>query len=396
MAPIRIPSGTYTSSASAGASTAPPSSGWDYILKFILIGDSSVGKSSLLVRLTDDRFLADPDPTIGVEFGSHLIRLDNGETVKVQVWDTAGSESFRSITRSYYRGAAGALLVYDITHRASFLNVKGWLDDVRSHAEEKVSVVLVGNMYDLVEDEDETSAGKTRSSGEGGEDAGEEEARRARTDRRRSKGKKREVSYQEAKEFAEQEGLLFLEASAKSGHVSCQPLGPLLSFLSSLGPPTDLLWKLLSSDDDRTCKKHLHKQRETSTPSFPPPNWPLTLRVAMVVVVVQARASMTMPLWASVHGCVLGQAAERRARSTSIRPQRLEQHQHQHRRETSAAFPFAVSLVVVPLQQKHNQATHHLLLKEALANAVSFVDFFAQSRPVKHPHPSDTWNHATL
>ncbi|CBQ72412.1 related to YPT31-GTP-binding protein of the rab family [Sporisorium reilianum SRZ2] len=209
MAPIRIPSGTYASSSavSAGASTAPPSSGWDYILKFILIGDSSVGKSSLLVRLTDDRFLADPDPTIGVEFGSHLIRLDNGETVKVQVWDTAGSESFRSITRSYYRGAAGALLVYDVTHRASFLNVKGWLDDVRAHAEEKVSVVLVGNMLDLVQDEvDEDTA------------ESEELSRRRRMDRRRSKGNKREVSTQEAQEFASREGLLFVEASAKTGH----------------------------------------------------------------------------------------------------------------------------------------------------------------------------------
>ncbi|EST08453.1 Small GTPase superfamily [Kalmanozyma brasiliensis GHG001] len=203
MAPIRIPSGSYTSPAvTAGASTAPPSSGWDYILKFILIGDSSVGKSSLLVRLTDDRFLTDPDPTIGVEFGSHLIRLDNGETVKVQVWDTAGSESFRSITRSYYRGAAGALLVYDVTHRASFVNVKGWLDDVRSHAEEKVSVVLVGNMHDLVADADN-------------DEEDEDEARRRR---RRSKGKKREVSTQEAQEFAEKEGLLFLEASAKTGY----------------------------------------------------------------------------------------------------------------------------------------------------------------------------------
>lgn len=213
MAPIRIPSGTYASSSavSAGASTAPPSSGWDYILKFILIGDSSVGKSSLLVRLTDDRFLADPDPTIGVEFGSHLIRLDNGETVKMQVWDTAGSESFRSITRSYYRGAAGALLVYDVTHRASFLNVKGWLDDVRAHAEEKVSVVLVGNMYDLVQDESETPA----VAEEGDE---EELGRRRRLERRRSKGKKREVSFQEAQEFAHKEGLLFVEASAKTGY----------------------------------------------------------------------------------------------------------------------------------------------------------------------------------
>ena len=202
MAPIRIPSGTYMSSSTgAGASTAPPSSGWDYILKFILIGDSSVGKSSLLVRLTDDRFLADPDPTIGVEFGSHLIQLDTGETVKVQVWDTAGSESFRSITRSYYRGAAGALLVYDVTHRPSFLNVKMWLDDVRAHAEEKVSVVLVGNMVDLVGEEDD------------------------RASRRRSKSKKREVSREEAQEFADKQGLLFVETSAKSGQGVAQAFG---------------------------------------------------------------------------------------------------------------------------------------------------------------------------
>ncbi|GAC93003.1 hypothetical protein PHSY_000564 [Pseudozyma hubeiensis SY62] len=201
MAPPRIPSASYTSSSTASPSTAPPSSGWDYILKFILIGDSSVGKSSLLVRLTDDRFLTSPDPTIGVEFGSHLIRLDNGETVKVQVWDTAGSESFRSITRSYYRGAAGALLVYDVTHRASFANVKSWLDDVRTNAEEKVTVVLVGNMYDLVEQEDGV----------------EEDQGAARLVRRRSKGARRQVPTQEAKEFAEKEGLLFVEASAKTG-----------------------------------------------------------------------------------------------------------------------------------------------------------------------------------
>ncbi|KAN0064589.1 hypothetical protein ACQY0O_002217 [Thecaphora frezii] len=211
MAPIRIPSSSYAASNPSSNAVAAGTGGptWDYILKFILIGDSSVGKSSLLVRLTDDRFLTDPDPTIGVEFGSHLIQLDNGETVKVQVWDTAGSESFRSITRSYYRGAAGALLVYDITHRPSFLNAKTWLDDVRSHAEERVTVVLVGNMSDLVEDDPN----------EGGAASGEQlqPAPRPRSERRRSKGKKREVTTQEAREFAEQERLLFLETSAKTG-----------------------------------------------------------------------------------------------------------------------------------------------------------------------------------
>ncbi|PWN54467.1 hypothetical protein IE53DRAFT_302149, partial [Violaceomyces palustris] len=208
--------------------TQPTSTTWDYILKFILIGDSSVGKSSLLVRLTDDRFLIDPDPTIGVEFGSHLIGLENGETIKVQVWDTAGSESFRSITRSYYRGAAGALLVYDITHRPSFLNAKTWLDDVRSHAEEKVTIVLVGNMKDL-EEEPISAADQGSSSNSAGDQAdgeGREEGRARPIAKpstgaersKRSRGKHRQVSTKEAREFAEREGLLFVETSAKTGH----------------------------------------------------------------------------------------------------------------------------------------------------------------------------------
>lgn len=73
---------------------------WDYILKFIIIGDASVGKSSLLVRLTEDRFLVDSDATIGIEFGSHIVTLESGERLKLQVWDTAGSEQFRSV-RTY-------------------------------------------------------------------------------------------------------------------------------------------------------------------------------------------------------------------------------------------------------------------------------------------------------
>lgn len=93
---------------------------WHYVLKFIITGDAAVGKSSLLVRLTDQRFLANPDPTLGVEFGSKLIPIpDEDKIVKLQCWDTAGTESFRSITRSYYRGAAGCLLVYDVTNRKS-------------------------------------------------------------------------------------------------------------------------------------------------------------------------------------------------------------------------------------------------------------------------------------
>ncbi|KAK7038561.1 ras-domain-containing protein [Favolaschia claudopus] len=159
---------------------------WHYVLKFIITGDAAVGKSSLLVRLTDQRFLANPDPTLGVEFGSKLITLPDAEgtVVKLQCWDTAGTESFRSITRSYYRGAAGCLLVYDITSRRSFDNVRTWLADVRAHADAHVSCILVGNKSDLCE--------------------GEEARERA-------------VPTEVAEQFAKEEGLLFTEASARSG-----------------------------------------------------------------------------------------------------------------------------------------------------------------------------------
>ncbi|WFD00789.1 hypothetical protein MYAM1_003541 [Malassezia yamatoensis] len=121
---------------------------WDYILKFIIIGDASVGKSSLLVRLTDDKFLVDSSATIGIEFGSHVVALDSGERLKLQVWDTAGSEQFRSITRSYYKGAAGCLLVYDITEEDTFEHLPTWLHDVREQAEDNAVIALVGNMCD--------------------------------------------------------------------------------------------------------------------------------------------------------------------------------------------------------------------------------------------------------
>ncbi|VAI46471.1 unnamed protein product [Triticum turgidum subsp. durum] len=88
-----------------------------YLFKYIIIGDTGVGKSCLLLQFTDKRFQPVHDLTIGVEFGARMITIDN-KPIKLQIWDTAGQESFRSITRSYYRGAAGALLVYDITRRA--------------------------------------------------------------------------------------------------------------------------------------------------------------------------------------------------------------------------------------------------------------------------------------
>ncbi|KAG7442526.1 ras-domain-containing protein [Guyanagaster necrorhizus] len=167
---------------------------WHYVLKFIITGDAAVGKSSLLIRLTDQRFLANPDPTLGVEFGSKLITLpEENKVIKLQCWDTAGTESFRSITRSYYRGAAGCLLVYDVTSRKSFKNARSWLADVREHADPHLTCILVGNKVDLCEADGPSS------------------------DRSSSASPRRQVPTAEAEQWAKEEGLLFVEASAKSG-----------------------------------------------------------------------------------------------------------------------------------------------------------------------------------
>ncbi|KAA8541341.1 hypothetical protein F0562_025304 [Nyssa sinensis] len=102
----------------------------DYLFKTVLIGDSAVGKSNLLWRFARDEFLLDSKPTIGVEFAYRNIKVGD-KLIKAQIWDTAGQERFRAITSSYYRGALGALLVYDITRRATFENLKKWLYELR-------------------------------------------------------------------------------------------------------------------------------------------------------------------------------------------------------------------------------------------------------------------------
>lgn len=145
--------------------------------RYIIIGDTGVGKSCLLLQFTDKRFQQVHDLTIGVEFGARMITIDNKQ-IKLQIWDTAGQESFRSITRSYYRGAAGALLVYDITRRETFNHLTSWLDDARQHSNSNMTIMLIGNKSDL-------------------------EHRRA-------------VSVEEGEAFANEHGLVFLETSAKT------------------------------------------------------------------------------------------------------------------------------------------------------------------------------------
>ena len=131
-----------------------------------------------MLQFTDRRFQPVHDLTIGVEFGARMISID-GKQIKLQIWDTAGQESFRSITRSYYRGAAGALLVYDITRRDTFNHVASWLNDARQHANANMTIMLIGNKTDL-------------------------------------DGKQRAVSREEGEAFAKQHGLFFMEASAKT------------------------------------------------------------------------------------------------------------------------------------------------------------------------------------
>ncbi len=121
---------------------------YSFLLKYIIVGDTGVGKSSLLLQLTSKKFSLNHELTIGVEFGSRMIDL-NGTQIKLQIWDTAGSEAFRSITRSYYRGSAGALLVYDVTRRETFLHLTEWIRELRANSNKDVVLMLVGNKKDL-------------------------------------------------------------------------------------------------------------------------------------------------------------------------------------------------------------------------------------------------------
>jgi len=150
---------------------------YDFLFKLLLIGDSGVGKSCLLLRFADDTYTESYISTIGVDFKIRTIELE-GKTVKLQIWDTAGQERFRTITSSYYRGAHGIIVVYDVTDNDTFTNVKQWLQEIDRYASEGVNKLLVGNKSDLTS--------------------------------------KKVVEYSVAKEFAEQLGITFLETSAKN------------------------------------------------------------------------------------------------------------------------------------------------------------------------------------
>ncbi|CAD8163363.1 unnamed protein product [Paramecium octaurelia] len=121
---------------------------YHYLFKFIIIGDTAVGKSCILYQFLEQKFRVKHEMTVGVEFGAKFLDLD-GKQIKLQIWDTAGQETFKSITRQYYRSAAGAILVYDVTRRESFENVREWIKECQVHGTQDMVIVLVGNKVDL-------------------------------------------------------------------------------------------------------------------------------------------------------------------------------------------------------------------------------------------------------
>jgi Ras-related protein Rab-8A len=136
--------------ASSAASQQAAPAGYDHLIKLLVIGDSGVGKSCLLLRFCDDSFTPSFISTIGIDFKIRTVELD-GKRVKLQIWDTAGQERFRTITTAYYRGAMGIALVYDVTDERSFNNIRNWLRNIDEYASEDVDRILIGNKCDAVE-----------------------------------------------------------------------------------------------------------------------------------------------------------------------------------------------------------------------------------------------------
>eukprot|EP00826_Nyctotherus_ovalis_P043053 TRINITY_DN4502_c0_g3_i10.p1 TRINITY_DN4502_c0_g3~~TRINITY_DN4502_c0_g3_i10.p1 ORF type:complete len:205 (+),score=46.62 TRINITY_DN4502_c0_g3_i10:351-965(+) len=120
---------------------------FDYLMRLIIIGDSGVGKTCFLMRFADDSFITSHISTIGIDFKIKPIVID-GKTIKLQVWDTAGQDRFRTITQTYYKGAMGVVLAYDCTDESSFSNVKNWMKQLEAHAMPGISKVLIGNKSD--------------------------------------------------------------------------------------------------------------------------------------------------------------------------------------------------------------------------------------------------------
>ena len=123
----------------------------DIKIKLLMIGDSGVGKSCLVLRFSNNEFTSSFITTIGIDFKIKTCEIA-GKRVKLQLWDTAGQERFRTITNAYYRGAHGVLLVYDVTDEHSFMNIRSWMNNIHEHANESISKFIVGNKCDMIND----------------------------------------------------------------------------------------------------------------------------------------------------------------------------------------------------------------------------------------------------
>ncbi len=151
----------------------------DIIFKILMLGDSEVGKSCFLMRYSDNVFVENYITTIGLDYKLKTIKLDSGKVIKVQLWDTAGQDKYRTIAKNYYKGSHGILLLYDITKISSFENIREWIQDIRQEVSPKSIIFLIGNKIDLTD--------------------------------------QRKISKEQGEELAEEFKIPFFEASAKSG-----------------------------------------------------------------------------------------------------------------------------------------------------------------------------------
>ena len=151
----------------------------EFVFKILLLGDSEVGKSCFLLRYSDNVFVENYITTIGLDYKLKNVKLDSGKTIKVQLWDTAGQDKYRTIAKNYFKGSHGILLLYDVTKQSSFQNIRDWIQDIREEVSQKAIIFLIGNKIDLVD--------------------------------------KRKISKEKGIELAEEYKLPFFEASAKSG-----------------------------------------------------------------------------------------------------------------------------------------------------------------------------------
>jgi small GTP-binding protein len=187
--------------------------------KILILGDPAVGKSCFLVRYADNVFTEAYMSTIGMDYKFKNVELDDGNTIRLQIWDTAGQERFRTITKNLYKGAAGIVLIYDITMRKTFENVRKWIKNINEEAPDKIILILVGNKADLED--------------------------------------KREVQIEEGEEMAEEYNIPFFECSAQSGlnikSVFIELAKQLVERQAKLGDKGQILQGQKRSDGKQSC-----------------------------------------------------------------------------------------------------------------------------------------------